>query len=137
MDVFTKGTADAINTLISEHLHGNDTDLVSDGSHTFGELYWMRAQLFACLINARPDLSFKSKLHDDGTMFDDYFIVGIYTPSGYFTFHYSLDFWNMFQCHEIPTAPAWDGHTDRDVSRLFGFPWEGWKGFGMWEGDRK
>ena len=25
----------------------------------------------------------------------------------------------MFQCKILPNAPEWDGHTDKDVTRLF------------------
>lgn len=128
MDVFTKGTADAINTLISEHLHGDDTNLISDGSHTFGDLYHVRAYLFSLLVNGRPELSFKSMKHEDGSMFDGYFIVGIYTPKGWFTFHYELSEWDLFRCGVVDNAPAWDGHTEENIDRLKWYPWEGWDG---------
>jgi len=51
-------------------------------------------------------------------MFDDYFIVGIETPEGQFTYHYHKDDWEKFEVDELPTAPAWDGHTSEDVIRL-------------------
>lgn len=52
-------------------------------------------------------------------MYDDYFIVGINTPKGQFTYHYHVDYWNMFDdIQEISNAPKWDGHSSDDVTRL-------------------
>lgn len=95
-----------------------NTDDISDGYHTFGELYHHRAVLFAVIVNANPGLSFKSKLHDNGTMFDGMFIVGIKTPEGWYSYHYDLDEWDMFKCKEWKRAPKWDGHQPDDVERL-------------------
>lgn len=88
---------------------------VSDGDHTFDELYRHRCILFAALINANPDVSWKSKLHSDGTMFDNYFIVGINTFGGQATYHYSMEYWELFKCKELERAPLWDGHTPEDA----------------------
>lgn len=96
----------------------NDKSKVSDGSHTFDELYYHRSVLFATILNANLDKSFKSKLHDDGTMFDDYFIIGIETPLGYWTYHDHISKWDLYQCKEVPSAPKWDGHSGNDVERL-------------------
>ena len=63
---------------------------ISDGYHTFNELYYHRMLLFSIICNQNKEIAWKSKLHDDGTMFDDYFIVGITTPKGDFTYHYEL-----------------------------------------------
>lgn len=51
-------------------------------------------------------------------MFDNYFIVGISTSKGMFTYHYHLENWNYFDVPELEFAPAWDGHTANDVIRL-------------------
>lgn len=71
--------------------------------------------LFSVIVNTYKQLSWKSKLHDDGSMFDGYFIVGITTPSGEATYHYDLKHWDMFDCDEWDKAPKWDGHTPDDV----------------------
>ena len=85
---------------------------VSDGYHTFNELYHHRAVLFSVICNGHPDMAWKSKLHHDGTMYDGMFIVGVNTPDGQATYHYDIDpYWNMFQVPELPNAPEWDGHT--------------------------
>ena len=90
----------------------------SDGYHTFNELYYHRMILFSIICNQNKDVAWKSKLHDDGTMFDDYFIVGIETPQGQYTYHYHLDNWNHFDVQELEKAPKWDGHKPEDITRL-------------------
>lgn len=95
-----------------------DKSDISDGSHTYGELYEDRMFLFSIICNDNQDKAWKSWLHDDGTMFNDYFIVGINTPEGSFTYHYHKDTWDNFKVPEIPKAPAWDGHSRKDIDRL-------------------
>lgn len=87
----------------------------SDGYHTFNELYYHRMCLFSIIVKQNKNLAWKSKLHSDGTMFDNYFIVGIDTPNGQATYHYHIDHWDMFDCVELPNAPEWDGHTADDA----------------------
>lgn len=91
---------------------------ISDGSHTFDELYEHRMVLFSVICNAHPQLSWKSWKHEDGTMFPDYFIVGIKTPDGHFTYHYHKTHWDEFKVVEVDIAPPWDGHTSEDITRL-------------------
>jgi hypothetical protein len=94
---------------------------VSDGYHTFNELYHHRAVLFSVICNSRPELAWKSKLHHDGTMYDGMFIVGIETPDGQATYHYDIDpYWNMFRVQELPQAPEWDGHTPAQAIERIG-----------------
>ena len=91
------------------HLNNGET---SDGYHTFNELYHHRAVLFSVIVKAFPDKAWKSKQHNDGTMYDGMFIVGIDTPEGQATYHYDIDpYWGMFKCRELKRAPEWDGHT--------------------------
>ncbi|MDR1549040.1 MAG: hypothetical protein LBT06_10695 [Hungatella sp.] len=107
--------------------HGIDLDElgpvgeISDGSHTFNDLYHQRAVLFAVLCNIFPNYSWKSWRHHDGEKCfgaDDWFIVGIETPEGQYTYHYEKKYWDMFKCQEVDQAPEWDRHTDKDVKRL-------------------
>ena len=85
---------------------------LSDGYHTFNELYHHRAILFSVICNSMPDKAWKSKLHDTGDMFDGMFIVGIETPEGQATYHYDIEpYWDMFKVKELEKAPKWDGHT--------------------------
>ncbi|MDI9412745.1 MAG: hypothetical protein QM401_04110 [Bacillota bacterium] len=92
--------------------------LVSDGYHTFNELYYHRMILFSVICNTFSDKAWKSKLHADGTMFEGYFIVGVSTAEGSFTYHYHLDHWGQFNVPELERAPEWDGHTAADITRL-------------------
>ena len=89
---------------------------LSDGYHTFNELYHHRAILFSVICNSMPDKAWKSKLHDTGDMFDGMFIVGIETPEGQATYHYDIEpYWDMFKVKELEKAPKWDGHTPQEA----------------------
>ncbi len=94
----------------------------SDGYHTFDELYHHRAILFSVLVATFSSWSWKSKVHRDATMFPGMFIVGINTPDGQATYHYSLKYWDRFKCKGLEKAPKWDGHSPQiaieRISRL-------------------
>lgn len=95
---------------------------VSDGYHTFDELYHHRAILFSVICNAHPDLAWKSKRHHEGggPMYNGMFIVGIETPEGQATYHYDIDpYWDLFRVKELEHAPEWDGHTpEQAIERI-------------------
>ena len=97
----------------------NKVGEISDGYHTFDELYFHRMTLFSIICNTYKDISWKSWKHHDGTMYDDYFIVGVETDEGQFTYHYHKDYWDKFNVKELPFAPEWDGHTADDIVRLY------------------
>ena len=88
---------------------------VSDGYHTFNEIYDHRAVLFAVICNEHPHLAWKSKLHHTGDIFDGMFIVGLNTSHGQISYHYDMRLWNLFVVPELERAPEWDGHTPADV----------------------
>ena len=116
-------TEQYINEMIKreEELGTVDTNNISDGCHTFGELYDHRAKLFSIICNQDfiRENAWKSRLHDDGTIFDGYFIVGINTPKGQATYHYEMKYWDYFHIKELDKAPKWDGHTPREaIERL-------------------
>jgi hypothetical protein len=90
-----------------------DKGEISDGYHTFNELYEHRHMLFACIC--RGQNAWKSKLHHDGTMFDGWFIAGIETEKGQITYHIPLRLWDMYLCEELKKSPEWDSHTSNDV----------------------
>ena len=96
---------------------------ISDRYHTFGDLYHHRAVLFSVICNHNPELAWKSKMHNDGTMFDGMFIVGINTPLGQATYHYNIDpYWRYFNVKELHMAPYWDGHTSEEaITRLWSY----------------
>ena len=104
-----------INNLISNlKKDGYDTKKISDTRHTFEMLYYQRMILFALVCQAYPDLAFKSKKHFDevnNPMFNGDFIAGIKTPKGITTFHFKLEYWDLFQVKELDNAPEYDGYT--------------------------
>lgn len=97
---------------------------LSDGYHTFNGLYYQRMVLFAALVMAHKDKAWKSWRHEDGEICfgGGWFIVGIDTPEGSYTYHYEDKYWNWFECEELPVAKHWDGHTENDVTRLLSLP---------------
>ena len=101
---------------------------MSDGYHTFNGLYYQRMVLFAALVKAHKDKAWKSWRHEDGKpCFDGgWFIVGIDTPQGSYTYHYEGKYWNWFECEELPVAKHWDGHTEEDVTRLLSLDMPRW-----------
>jgi len=89
---------------------------VSDGFHTFDELYEHRHILFIKLMNCRPDKSWKSRKHEDGSMYEgDWFVAGMCLPTGDVTYHLEGKYWDMAKVQEHEFAPPWDGHTAEDV----------------------
>ena len=102
----------------------NSLGEISDGYHTFNELYHHRAVLFGFVCNANLNNAWKSKKHHDGTMYDGMFIVGIDTPYGQVTYHYDIEpYWDTVfaRVHEIDNAPEWDGHTPEEAIKRIEF----------------
>lgn len=98
-----------------------NTGEISDGYHTFDDLYHHRTVLFASIcnmFNSLGGLTYKSKLHADGTMYDGMFIAGIHTPNGQYSYHCEMEYWDMFENEELEYAPEWDGHKPEDIARL-------------------
>ena len=98
----------------------NDANIgeVSDGYHTFNELYHTRAILNAALFNAHPNICWKSKKHyneENDPMYDGYFIVGMDTPYGQATWHYELKYWDLFNVQELNRARQFDLHTNEEA----------------------
>lgn len=99
-----------------------DMGEVSDGFHTFNELYAHRIVLFIALALYIPG-SWKSRLHDDGSSIEGWFIAGLPTPGGPITYHLPDAEWDTFPVRSLERAPRWDGHTPADVvERLRSLP---------------
>lgn len=96
---------------------------VSDGHHTFEELYEHRNHLFIALMQAHKEKSWRSQLHDDSSAFMGWFIAGIDLPTGTITYHMPDKLWALTGdtgCKTLTHAPKWDGHTPAMViQRLF------------------
>jgi hypothetical protein len=95
---------------------------VSDGYHTFDELYEFRKHYNAALFNewARQGLYdvHKSFYHYEGDLCfgGGWFIVVAMLPTGQISNHYAADDWELFK---IPGADKakhpYDGHTANDT----------------------
>ena len=107
---------DKINALIAE---GCDTNLISDGFHTFGELYEHRIVLFIALCCMVKKNVWRSRAHSDGSVLDGWFILGIgYAAGEQITYHLPMSKWAETDFAEtLDKAPEYDGHTSDDVLR--------------------
>ncbi len=109
--------------MITPTIDGVDcTSKISDGYHTFEELYEFRKVYNAALFNewaAQEKYEIhKSKKHYDGKdCFDGgWFIVVAILPKGQISNHYELKDWDLFKCEETKKAKyEFDGHTSNDV----------------------
>lgn len=110
---------------------------ISDGYHTFDELYDHRITLFIAFLKlkrelekspqvigshivwAKPEPShvWRTTKHSDNSVWQDWFILGIYTePGKQITYHVPNSRWQ--ECDfamSILKASEWDGHTSEDV----------------------
>lgn len=96
-----------------------DTNLISDGYHTFGELYEHRIVLFIalCRFAVIDSMVWRSKLHSDGSSWDGWFILGINISEGnQITYHLPISKWEETNfADDRDKAPDFDGHTSNDV----------------------
>lgn len=120
-----RDAADAIEELLKRpEIPETGIGDLSDGYHTFNSLYYQRMILFAALVRAYKDRAWKSYRHEDGELCfgGGWFIVGIDTPEGSYTYHYENKDFDRFDCVELPCGKHWDGHTEEDVTRLLSLP---------------
>lgn len=95
---------------------------VSDGFHSMDELYEHRHELFIALcrqLNAAGGYDvWRSKLHDDDTMYPGQFVLGIHIEKGkQISYHLPIERWEdtAFVQETRDKAPAWDKHSSQDV----------------------
>lgn len=102
----------------------DDIGELSDGFHTFNQLYYQRMMLFATIVKQNRDRAWKSLRHEDKELCfgGGWFIVGIDTPEGSYTYHYEDKYFSLFDCEELECGKHWDGHTEKDVTRLLSLP---------------
>lgn len=95
---------------------------VSDGYHTFGELYEYRKLYNAVFFNELAKKGetpvCKSKRHSDGELCfgGGWFIVMAELPTGQISNHYKLRDWDLFKIPERETGFEYDGHSPSDAS---------------------
>jgi hypothetical protein len=94
---------------------------VSDGYHTFNELYEFRMLYNAALFNELAEKGdskvHKSYKHSDGELCfgGGWFIVVAYLDGQQISNHYENKDWELFKVEERELADKWDGHTPEDV----------------------
>lgn len=103
-----------------------DKSQISDGYHTFAELYEHRHALYItlCRILNSEGLCevWRSRKHHDGPAFDGWFILGInYDKGNQITYHIPDHLWSRTEFAEtLDRPPEWDTHTSQDViDRLY------------------
>ena len=106
-----------------------DVNKVSDGYHSYEELYDHRQLLYIAFMKSHPEMSWRSFRHSDGSFHEGWFIAGMRTPFGDISYHIAEKYWYLLQGITTKNfAPPFDGHTSKDVlSRL-----EDWLADGVW-----
>lgn len=96
---------------------------ISDGYHTFDDLYEYRMLYNACFFTmlagmpGNPYKVHKSYFHHDGKMpfGGGWFIVMATLPAGQISNHYPLKYWHLFDIPQQAIADKWDGHTSEQA----------------------
>lgn len=96
---------------------------ISDGYHTFDELYEFRMMYNALLFNEWASKGLynvhKSYRHYDGELCfgeDKWFIVVAELPTGPISNHYKKEYWDLFKVPEVERSTTpYDGHTPQDT----------------------
>lgn len=94
-----------------------DTNHISDGFHTFGELYEHRITLFITLCRLLQDRSLTRiwRCKTD----DEWFLLCIHSERGaQISYHLPMSKWEdtkFAYTHEPASKPEWDKHTSKDV----------------------
>lgn len=124
-----------------EPLRDDEKNLISDGYHTFGELYDHRCILYISFLQAIATIKsldevvdtiekiqehpfiWRTRTHSDGSpSYEGWFVLGCgVRPGEQITYHIPDRYWKMTSfAPEIDKAPEWDKHTSQDVyDRLF------------------
>lgn len=119
---------------VSLIFESDDPITVSDEHHSMEELYEHRIHLFVALIKVLDSYvtpfnypyarCWKSKLHDDGSNYEGWFIAGITVTKEYFqgppvtqfiTYHLPIKYWEVVNVMELEKAPPYDGYTPDEV----------------------
>jgi len=95
---------------------------LSDGYHTYRELYEFRKMYNATLFNewairGKYDVHKSERHHDGEECFGGgWFIVVAMLPKGQITNHYKMEDWNLFRVPQYDKALfEYDGHDGGDV----------------------
>lgn len=106
--------------LVNESIRSNKiSNYVSDGYHTFEELYEHRIINYIALCRFACDTHYvwRSQKHSDGSIWNGWFLLGINDEAGeQITYHLPTSKWSNCQfALDRDQAPEFDGHTSKDV----------------------
>ncbi len=130
----TENGIDVLSEYIEDFSKNGDKSKISDGYHTFEELYDHRNTLFISLCKAlvindegyyedkiyKTRFDFENKYCGDG-----WFILGINLGKGkQISYHLPYKYWDVCKGFKsLDKVPAFDGHTSKDVlERLLQIP---------------
>ncbi len=88
---------------------------VSDGYHTFKELYEHRCLLWMLVLHSQREQAFKTRKNDKGEEWDGWFIAGLDSDYGQMTYHLPMALWDKLDVAEYERNIDYDGHTSSDV----------------------
>lgn len=95
----------------------SDKGEISDGYHTFNELYQHRNALFLAFLKYHG--GWASRVHSDGSSYDGYFIAGTTVNGKHISYHLPDDLWeyvvNMGTVIIRTEPPYYDGYTSNVV----------------------
>ena len=93
-----------------------DPGEISDGYHTFNELYQHRHALFLALLKERG--GWACRTHADGTMYEGQFIAGMDLDGRQISYHLPVELWAIADDLGVVVdeMPEWDGHSSDDVA---------------------
>lgn len=102
-----------------------DKGNISDGYHTFNELYEHRFTLWIALCKqlynnrSHRDVHsvWRTETHSDGSKYDGWFLLGVNDAHGtQMTYHLPMSKWSVCDfAGDCDRAPDYDGHTSADV----------------------
>lgn len=94
-----------------------DTNKISDGYHTFEQLYEHRIELWILVCKSRKELAWKTRIYSDGSEWKGWFVLGLNWKHGkQITYHLPMKYWGRLKSiQHLNRAPNFDGHTPNDV----------------------
>ena len=102
---------------------GRDKRKLSDGYHTFEELYEHRCVLWLALLamfESETNLQIiKALKHNDGTFLEDWFLSCVVINGKQISYHLPMKYWDKIAGKAYEVSPLeFDGHTSDDVVKI-------------------
>jgi hypothetical protein len=117
--VWAKMDVSVLNAIIKQ-TQNIDKGQISDGYHTFTQLYAHRIALYIALaeqLSVTAGKVWRSEAQSDGAKAEGWFLLGINKEAGkQITYHLPLSCWNSCAFAEtLDKAPEYDFHSSDDV----------------------